>query len=287
MKLSVLMSVYNKERPAFLRQSLDSLVAQNVQAGEVVIVKDGPLGEDLKSVLASYGGALPIVTVQLEKNLGLGPALSVGLRECQGELVARVDSDDICLPNRFEKQLTFLECNPTVDVVGGATAEFWDDPTKTWAVRRLPCGAQEIRAFSKIRNPINHMTVIYRKSSVLKAGGYRPFPGLEDYDLWARMLVCGAEFRNLEDVLVLVRIGNGMLDRRGGLRYFAREVQLHRNFIGMGLISPFEFAASMIARVPVRLAPACLRSFAYRTLLRHRPGGRPSADKDEDGHYSR
>jgi O104-antigen biosynthesis beta-1,3-galactosyltransferase len=271
MKLSVLMSVYHKEQPDFLRQSLDSLVAQSVEADEVVIVKDGPVGDSLEAVIASYKERLPIVALQLKENVGLGPALRAGLCECRGELVARMDSDDICLPERFEKQLAVLEAKPSVDVVGGAAAEFINDFRVIGAVRRLPCAAEQLKRFAKFRNPLNHMTVMFRRSAVLAVGGYRPFPGLEDYDLWARMLVRGMELRNLDEVLVLVRCGNGMIHKRGSVQYAKEEIRLYRHFLAIGFISLPEFAFNILARAPVRIMPASLRSIVYKTLLRQEP----------------
>ncbi|MGH9740502.1 MAG: glycosyltransferase [Candidatus Acidiferrales bacterium] len=270
MGLSVLMSVYNKEEPDFLRQSLDSLVAQNVQADEVVIVRDGPLGEDLESVLASYERTLPIATVQLAKNLGLGPALSVGLRACRNELIARMDSDDICLAHRFERQLLFLEENPKVAAVGAAVGEFFTDPGTIAAVRRLPCDGAQVRRFAKFRNPLNHMTVMFRRSAVLATGGYRHVPGLEDYDLWVRMLTQDMDIQNIPEILVLARCGSGMARRRGGIRYMAAEIQLYRHFWKIGFISASEFALSLLVRAPIRVMPAAVRPIIYRAFLRQK-----------------
>lgn len=268
MTFSVLMSVYGGERPEFLRQSLESLVAQTAPAGEVVIVKDGRLGAGLEAVLAWHRNVLPIVTVQLEKQAGLGPALGAGLTECQNELVARMDSDDICVPHRFEKQLAYLEEHPNTAVLGAAIGEFAADPNAVSAIRQLPPGGPQLRSFAKFRNPLNHMTVIFRKSAVLAAGGYREFPGLEDYDLWVRMLTRGMEIRNLSEILVLARCGNGMARRRGGLSYARSEVRLYRHFVNLGFISTPEFAANVLVRVPFRVMPALLRPIIYRKLLR-------------------
>jgi glycosyltransferase involved in cell wall biosynthesis len=272
MKLSVLMSVYHRESPEFLRQSLDSLAAQTIQADEVVVVKDGPLGNELDTAIDSYAGKLPIVVLQLKNNVRLGLALQAGLSQCRGELVARMDTDDICLPERFEKQLTFLERNPEVDVVGGAIAEFDTDWTKIDAIRRMPCDAELVDRIARRRNPLNHMTVMFRKASVIAAGNYQncngPMVSLEDYDLWARMLMQGARIRNLEDVLVYARIGNSMLQRRGGFRYLQEEARLQYRFMKMGFLSKGQFVLNLVSRAPVRLAPVSLRAAVYRRVLR-------------------
>jgi len=271
MKLSVLMSVYHKESAAFVRQSLDSLAAQTVKADEIAVVKDGPLGGELEAVIASYRGRLPITTLQLSENAGLGVALRAGLDQCGGKFIARMDSDDICLPDRFEKQLEFLEQNPEADVVGGAIAEFHSDCTKIESVRRMPSTAEQLNRVARFRNPLNHMTVMFRKASVLAAGNYQPCAGFEDYELWARMLMRGQRFYNLDDVLVYVRCGNGMQQRRGGLRYLREEIKLQRHFVKIGFLTKPQFLLNLVTRTPVRIVPLPLRSVFYQRMLRQEP----------------
>jgi glycosyltransferase involved in cell wall biosynthesis len=262
------MSVYHRESPEFLRQSLESLAAQTIQADEVVIVKDGPVGAEIAALIDSQRGKLPIATLQLEKNAGLGPALNAGLSRCTGDLVARMDSDDICLPDRFEKQAGFLERNPEVDVVGGAIAEFRTDHEKVESIRRMPCSLERLGTIARRRNPLNHMTVMFRKASVLAAGNYQSCPGFEDYELWARMLMLGRRLHNLDDVLVHVRCGNGMQQRRGGFRYLQEEARLQYRFMKMGFVSKGQFVMNLVSRAPVRLAPVSLRAALYRRVLR-------------------
>ena len=269
MKLSVLLSVYQKDSPEFLRQALESLAEQTVQADEVLIVKDGPVGAELEGVIDSCSAKLPMVTVQLESNVGLGPALYAGLGRCRGELVARMDSDDICVPERFEKQLAFLEQNAGADVVGGAIAEFHNDCGEIGSIRRMPCSAEALAKAARWRNPLNHVTVMFRRDSVLAAGSYRACPGFEDYDLWARMLMRGGRLHNLQDVLVYVRCGNGMQQRRGGFPYMQEEAALQHRFMKMGFVSKGQFVFNVIARAPVRIAPISLRAAFYRLVLRH------------------
>ncbi len=271
MKLSVLMAVYHKECAEFLRHALDSLDAQIVRADEVVVVKDGPLGSELDAALNSYRGRLPITTLQLNENVGLGVALRAGLNQCGGKLVARMDSDDICLPDRFEKQLKFLEQNPEVDLVGGAIAEFQSDWTKIESVRRMPSTGEQLNRVARFRNPLNHMTVMFRKASVLAAGNYQPCAGFEDYELWARMLMRGQRFHNLDDVLVYVRCGNGMQQRRGGLRYLREEIKLQRHFVKIGFLTKPQFLLNLVTRAPARIVPLPLRSVFYQRMLRQKP----------------
>jgi O104-antigen biosynthesis beta-1,3-galactosyltransferase len=270
MKLSVLMSVYLKESPIFLRACLSSLAAQTRTPDEVVIVEDGPLNQELAATLESYKNQLPIVRIRLPLHAGLGAALRTGLNECQGEYVARMDSDDICVPRRFALQLDFLECSPQISIVGGAIAEFDEDPARPCSIRRLPRTSGQLRLFARSRNPLNHMTVMFRKASALSAGNYRPLLGFEDYDLWARMLMTDHHLHNLDQVLVYARCGNGMQGRRGGISYLKQEIDLYLGLYRMNFISAAQCAMNILLRAPVRLAPAPLRSMYYRVFLRER-----------------
>jgi glycosyltransferase involved in cell wall biosynthesis len=261
--LSILMSVYEKESPAHLSECLDSLAMQTLPADEVVLVEDGPLSDALTATIARYRTILPIVSLTLPAHAGLGTALRMGLHRCHGEYVARMDSDDISLPERFEKQMKFLEANPEVDVVGGAIAEFEEDPSAPHSMRTLPERGPDLRHFARSRT-------ILRKEAVLAAGNYQPSYCLQDYYLWARMLASGFVLHNLSDVLVLVRCGNGMQTRRGGFAYAREEIQLQGYLRELGLLDSAGALLNIAIRVPVRLAPSFVRTFFYRILLRNR-----------------
>jgi len=270
MKLSVLMPVYYRESPEFLRQCLASLAAQTVAADEIVIVEDGPLGAELEGVIRIAGQTLPIVSVRLPVHGGLGTALSAGLDACGSELVARMDADDLCTPDRFRRQIDFMERNPEVDVVGSAIAEFGSDPLAIESVRRLPASGRALMSFAKLRNPLNHMTVMFRRRAVLDAGSYKPCADFEDYHLWARMLRRGCRLHNLPDALVQVRCGNGMQRRRGGWAYLIGEIAFQRFLHRIGFISASNGLRNVLARAPIRLVPAQIRSAFYLYFLRER-----------------
>lgn len=270
-RLSVLMSVYEKESPACLCECLDSLAMQTLPVDEVVLVEDGPVGETLKATIARYRKILPIVSLPLPAHVGLGAALRAGLHHCQGEYVARMDSDDICVPERFEKQIKFLESNPKVDVVGGAIAEYEEDPSAPHSIRTLPVAGAALRHFARFRTPMNHVTVTFRKASVMAAGNYESSHCLQDYYLWARMLALGYVLHNLSEVLVYVRCGNGMQARRGGFAYAKEEIKLQRHLRKLGLLNAGGALLNIVMRVPIRLAPSFVRAFCYRLILRNRP----------------
>jgi glycosyltransferase involved in cell wall biosynthesis len=264
------MSVYSRESPANLEVSLQSLASQTLPANEVLIVKDGPLGDRLDQVIEKYSERLPLTTLQFETNQGLGAALRAGMERCRFDLVARMDSDDICVTGRFERQIGFLEDHPEIDVLGSAINEFDTDPGQCVSVRCLPASHDAIRSFARERNPLNHMTVVFRKSAVLSAGNYRTAIGFEDYDLWVRMLMQGARFHNLPEPLVLVRCGSGMQSRRGGKDYMRREMALFSEFRRTGFLSNWEFLWIAARRLPVRLLPGTVRAHIYKSLLRQR-----------------
>jgi glycosyltransferase involved in cell wall biosynthesis len=264
------MSVYTKESPAFFRQSLDSIAAQTLPADEIVIVEDGPMGEELKMVIAAYKSCLPIVSLRLPAHVGLGASLREGLNVCRGEYVARMDSDDICVPERFWMQINFLERNPRVDVVSGTWVEFDEDPSRPHSMRILPAEGSELRRYAKFRNPINHPAIIFRKASVLAAGSYQSCLDFEDYHLFARMLMRGYSLYNMKEILLYHRVGNGMMTRRGGYAYLKRDIAFQFYLYRIGLLGAFGCLMNILLRAPVRLMPSFLRALCYKFLLRRR-----------------
>ena len=265
--LSVLMTVYKGESAAFFRDSLRSISGQTLQPDEVVLVKDGPLTPTLEEVILEFFKKLPLVVIALPK-VGVSSALRAGLELCQGELVARMDCDDICLPERFMVQTQALRSHPEVDVVGGAIAEFLVDPEQPSSVRRLPLDHEHILSYAKHRNPINHMSVMFRREAVLRAGNYRQSPGFEDWHLCNRMLLSGSRFLNIDEILVLVRIGNGMVKRRAGMAYIKNEFAFHSDMYKVKFLSLREVLFSLALRIPFRLAPLPLLQAVYLRLLR-------------------
>lgn len=221
MEFSVLMSVYYKENPEYLKLSLDSVIKQTVPAAEIVLIKDGPLTKELDDIINQYGDKYAGLfrVFSLEENVGLGKALNYGVQCCKYDLIARMDTDDIAVPNRFELQIKeFIKDNELV-LCGAQIAEFEDNPQVINGYRKVPLTQKEIIKFSKKRNPFNHMTVMFRKQAILDAGKYQEMPYFEDYWLWIRILQKRYVVKNIDKILVNVRAGAEMLDRRGGLSY--------------------------------------------------------------------
>lgn len=268
-KFSVLMSVYHCEKGMFLREAMRSIFEQTIPPTQVVLVKDGPLTEELDEVVADFSSKYDTLkVVSLPQNVGLGEALNQGLAHCSYELVARMDSDDICREDRFEKQLAKFAENPELSLVGSWIDEFHDDPSKIKSRRTPPTTHSQLLKFFKRKSPVNHMTVMFKRQAVLAAGSYQSFYLLEDYWLWARMLSTGAVFCNIDQSLVLVRGGSTMAARRGGWKYTKSEIKLQRNFYRLQLIDLPTMCFNIAIRFTVRMVPNRVRLFIYSTLLR-------------------
>ena len=201
---SVLLPTYAGDEPDGLRRALDSVFEQTVEPDEVLVVEDGPLTAELESVLDEAGVEHPdqLVRTSLSSNRGLGAALSHGVEACSHDLIARMDADDVAVPGRFERQLEYLAENPEVDVLGGYIGEFSEDPERIETVREVPTTPTEVRSSARFRCPLNHPTVMFRRSAVLDAGNYRPLRSMQDYDLWMRMIASGYTLANVSRVLV-------------------------------------------------------------------------------------
>lgn len=251
-----------------LFECLESLRTQTRKADEVVIVQDGPIPIDLTSVIQRYITYLPIILIRLQNNQGQGVAANIGLLFCKHSIIARMDSDDICIPERFSKQIDFMEAHPDIDVLGANIMEFNERPEDGNSTRVLPTHHEDIVRYAKSRSPINNMTAVYRRDSAIKAGSYLPWRGFEDYYLWVRMIMAGSKFYNLDEILVYARSGNGMQLRRGGLEYVRLEIGFLVKVFQLGFFNKYELCRNILYRCPIRLLPASFRSFFYRRYLR-------------------
>ena len=266
---SVLMSVYHKENPIYLVKSIDSILEQTVRTKEFVIVCDGPLTDELNQIICQYKENYPDIMkiIRLEKNQGLGIALNTGLGYCTNELVARMDSDDISLPDRMEKQLQIME-QENVDIISGTVVEFTDNINHELARRILPEKQEEIRRFVKRRNPFNHPAVMYKKESVMAAGGYKDFWLFEDYFLWLRMLSMGCEGYNIREPLVYMRTGDAMYERRGGIKYAGQIIKFRWYMFRHGYAGLVDFIVTACGHTLVALIPNSMRKKFYERILR-------------------
>jgi glycosyltransferase involved in cell wall biosynthesis len=273
---SVLMSVYGKENSVWFKKAAESMLNQTAPPDEFVLICDGPLTEELETAVEeldrSYPGMFQIL--RLKENVGLGEALRQGILLCRNELVARMDSDDIACPDRCRQQLELFQKIPELAFSSGTIAEFFDErdlessETAALRLRMLPQSHEEIVSYAKKRNPMNHMAVMLKKSAVLQAGNYQSAEGLEDYDLWSRMLQLGFRAGNLKETLVWARIGNGMEQRRGGVKYAGRMARFQTLLLKRGFLSLPQYIVNCCIRIPVSLLPGRIRAAVYGVCLR-------------------
>lgn len=292
LKISVIMSIYKSDVPEYVRIALDSLLNQTRLPDEIVIVADGPVPAELEKVVKSLTpspspkgegnkdgeGNLkpetrdlkPIVTyLPQEKNGGLGEAMRIAVEAAKYPYLARMDSDDICLPDRFEKQMKCFEEDPELSIVGGMITEFDGEPENIIAERILPLDDAGIKKMMRGRCAVNHVTVIFKKEDLLRSGNYQPFWKQEDHYLWARMMEHGCKFRNIPDIVVNVRSGRDQLARRGGWRFYKSVVRVFWYMYKHKLISFGYFLYICAVRGIVQLVmPNWLRTWVYMKFLR-------------------
>ena len=264
---SVLISVYQKENPDHFRLALRSIWHdQLLKPGEIVLIEDGPLTKELTTVIEAFSQEAPLKIVAYQQNRGLGVVLAEGIYHCSNEWIARMDSDDIATPERFLRQIDFVRKNPDIDIVGSSIAEFQDTPEAITSYRCPPSDTRAIGAFAKRRNPLNHMTVLFRKKAVTDAGNYQSFIGYEDYLLWIRMLINGAKMANISEPLVWARIGNNMLARRHGITFFKQEIKLQKKLRSIGFLNRSEYCGNIFLRAIPRLLPGWGIKLVYKFL---------------------
>jgi len=279
---TLLMAVYAGDDEAFVRPAYDSVTRdQQLPPTYVVVVRDGPVSDGVGRWLEEISADPKVDVVALEKNVGLAAALNTGLEHVTTDIVARADSDDISLPERFALQIPLIASG--YDLVGSAIAEFTDDPNHPEVVRHVVTTQAEIEHQARLECPFHHPTVVFRKSAVEAVGGYPGLKQMEDYPLWAAMLMNGARVANLDQVLVYYRVGAGAFARRGGKVLAASEAQLQKQFLTMGFTTRRQYVRNRILRGPLyRHLPASVRRFAYHLREKgKRSGIQPGARDDE------
>ena len=270
---SVLISAYKNDNALDFRKSVESIsVNQSIIPDEIVIVIDGPIPDDLSKTIRNLEIEIPYIkTHWLPENKGLGNAMNIGINLCTNELIARMDADDIAMPDRFEKQVAYMMKHPEIAVLGGQISEFIGSEDNIVGYRNVPLTPNECRKYYQDRDPLNHMTVMLRKSAVLDAGNYLPWHLDEDTYLWGRILKKGYEIANLPDVLVNVRVGDAMYARRGGWKYFKSDTGILKWKLDNGLTSKSRFLYNYLVRFTVQvLMPNNVRAWFFKKMLRNR-----------------
>ncbi|WP_368361988.1 glycosyltransferase [Ruminococcus sp. RTP21484sp1_RTP21281st1_A2_RTP21281_210402] len=267
---SVLMSLYIKENAEYFDECMRSILNQTVLPSEIVIVYDGPISNDLSKMVEKYKKNNPglIKTIENKKNKGLGLALADGVPACKYELIARMDTDDIAREDRFEKQLECFMNDSKLDVCGSHIIEFEGTIDNVLSKRRVPLTHEAIADYQKQRSAFNHMTVMYKKSTVLRAGNYEDCPLMEDDMLWVRMLISGAKGMNIDDYLVYARTGYAMIERRGGWAYFKKYLNGRRKIYETKYITRYDYLKTVYIQFFVALLPRKIRRIIFINLLR-------------------
>jgi len=273
MKFSVLMSVYKADTPSNLEASLKSIWdEQTIKPSQIVLVQDGPVSEDINDVIKKHEIIIgdKFEHLILDKNQGLAAALNQGYKLCKHELIARMDSDDICFPDRFEKQIDFFSKN-NVDILGGQILEFGKDIGDIISQRNVPKIHQDIVKFLKYRSPFSHPSIMIKKSVYHTLGGYDVSIFPEDYDLFVRAYLMGFRFANLQDNILWFRMGENQtnaLKRRWGFKFASNEFKLYKKFLHIGFYSRLTFLKVVLSKIPLRFIPFSLFKFIYFKLLR-------------------
>lgn len=268
-KFSVLMPVYFKDDPVFFDKALHSVfTSQTVKPNEIVVVVDGPVGKDLELIIEKWKNSNGefFSICRLPSNVGLGKALQIGLSECRFDLVARMDSDDIARHDRFDVQLSCFTADPDLVVCGSNISEFVNDIESPTSERKLPESSIDIAKFALRRNPINHPSVMFKRSRVIEVGGYLDMPLFEDYYLWIRCIMAGFPLHNVQENLVFMRGGKAQLLRRSGLNYAKHEYIFLNSIRAIGFLTFSRFLTLVMLRCSIRLAPVFLVKKIYSVL---------------------
>ena len=267
--ISVLMSTYKNDQKEHLSEAIDSILKQTLKPAEIVIVIDGEIPKPNKKLLEEYKKTYgQIRTIELKNNMGLGLALRRGLQECKYDIIARMDSDDISRPDRLELEYKTLTAEG-VDIVGSNITEFIGEKGNIISKRNVPENDKDIKDYLKTRCPMNHMTVMFRKKSVLNAGNYEHFPYNEDYILWIKMAEKNMKFHNVQDTLVNVRVGKDMYARRGGIKYYRSEKAIQKYLKIHGIINYPTYILNCIKRFIIQvIIPSKVRGIIFRKFAR-------------------
>lgn len=273
MEFSVLMSVYGKDNADDFKEALKSVtLTQTKKPKQVVIVQDGIVPSSIDEIIddiKNQTSEIEITVLKKETNQGLASALNSGLSLCKYDWIARMDSDDISVADRFEKQIAFIENNMDIAVLGGAIAEFENEIGDIQSERHVELIHEEITRMAKSRTPMNHVSVMYLKSAVLAVGGYsEDFGKLEDYKLWVDLIAAGYKLANIDDIIVNVRVGKGFIERRSNKREIQDWDMLQTYLLKNNMITKRK---AWVNKLYIRMfiyMPAWMKKIAYKTILR-------------------
>lgn len=266
---SILMSVYKNENPQFLKESIESMLAQTVVSDDFVIIKDGPLTNELNQILEIFMKKIDYIHIyDLVENQGLGRALRYGMLKCKNELIARMDSDDIAVPERCKLQIDEFNKNPRLELAGSFVEEFSVDSHKIEALKIMPCTNEEIFKYAKRRNPFNHSTVMFRKSSILKRGSYSELRRSQDFELFNRVVGEGIVCMNIAKPLVKYRRNQEADIRRKNWESVKGIIKIIYGSWKRGYSSNIDLAYVVISEISLMIMPVKMANVLYTAFFR-------------------
>ena len=270
MNYSILQTVYKSDNAEYLRATIESMLFQSLPSDDYVIVEDGPLPEGLEKVICSYEASNPEIHVlRLPHNVGLGKALNEGLPLCKNELIARMDSDDISMPDRCEKQVKAFIDDPELDIIGCPVKEFMGTPDNIVGQRLVPLDNESIHKYVRRRDPFNHPTVMYRRSKVMEYGPYGDYRKNQDTDLWIKLLCKGGcKAINIDEFLLMFRFDEGTFKKRKSWTNTKTLINIRWNALKHKYCSFIDFVVVSGAQLAVYLMPSGLQRFIYQHILR-------------------
>jgi len=268
---SVLMQVYDKVPAEQFEQAVESMAQQTHPPKDIVIICDGILTPEQNDVIERIQNRYVDITFTIcrfDDRITVGKGSNYGLEKCQCQLVARMDSDDIAVPERCRLQAEQFAFNPELDIVGGYIEEFTEGKEGTPLVREVPLTCEELIQYARRRAPFNNVTVMMKRDSALAVGGYRDLTRAEDYDLYFRMLKNGSQGINLPVVMVRCRVSDDGYSRRKNWAHAKSIISVRRDFYRMGYTSLADFLIMTAVHIVVFLMPSGFTEWLYTKLLR-------------------
>lgn len=269
-KISVVMSVYKKDEPDHFSLAVLSLLNQTFMPEEIIIVVDGVVSNEVNCVLNSYSENSIVKIIRLNENKGLANALNVGIKNTSYPIIARMDSDDICFSDRFEKQIKALN-EFDLDIVGGQIIEFGKDVDDIISRRIVPCEHFEIIKLLKFRSPFSHPTILFKKEVFDVLNGYDSSIFPEDYDFFVRAYLEKFKFGNVPNEVLWFRLGENKSDaikRRWGISYAKNEFYLYKKFLNINFYNYADFIKVVLLKLPIRILPFFMFKFIYFKIVR-------------------
>lgn len=265
---SVLMTVYKKDNPKFLKQGIDSMLSQTVLTNDFVLVCDGPLTTELNELIDKYVTENKdfFRVIRIDENVGLGAALKYGLPFCKNRLVARMDNDDIAHSERCRVQLEYYKEHQDVAIVGTYVKEFENEISDVLREKKVPTDMKSIMKFSRRRNPFNHSTVMFDKDKIISIGSYSDMRTNQDVELWIRALNSGLLGANISESLVYFRFDNDTYQRRKNMKNVKLMIKVWKGFYKNKYCKFKDYMFVTVSQYFVALAPTKLIQWVYDNL---------------------